>query len=228
MQNVSIPENIVDTSFLSDWEANQQTTINEKILPLLNELDEFSSKCDSFAQNIQNSKPQQINFDKDKMKSLGLLKISPNFTHQLDYNGIFKWFKKTMPELINAAYFKPPWSLAQIHNESQILDQYLTRANGLIARIDFLANINELMANITMTKSDNTQNNVMVYLGEKLMLTPTIKCCINKDRVAIWELMPTVDSPSRLVKCNFKQSFNDSKGEKECLFIISFQERPTI
>lgn len=210
LRNISIPEKMFNQSFLSVWKSNQHTTINEKIRPLLNELDDFFMKCDSFVQNLQAAKPQHLQFDKDKMKSLGLFNISHNFTYQFDYNGVFERFKKAMPDLINSLYFKPIWSLAQLKRESQILDQYLSRADDLIMRIDTLGSIDRLIL-MNSTINSNKSNDTMIYWHD-ILVTPTIKCGQNKERNPhIWELIPTIDSP-------LKKSADDSLGDLQIGF----------
>ncbi|XP_055322290.1 uncharacterized protein LOC129578152 [Sitodiplosis mosellana] len=196
--NTTITEKMICEGFLADWEANQHEIIDKEIIPKLQQLENWFTKCNSFEQQLMVTKPAQLSFDKDKMSALGLLQVAELFNPQIDYDKLYAWFIGAMPELINALYFKPPWSLSRLKTESQLLDQCLRRANILFTRLDMIT----LELPLEMNEaSDETARSGTQLSDWHLMLTPTMKCPVNKDvRLNIWEALPAMDLPVRIMQ----------------------------
>lgn len=200
LSGTSITPDMIDSAFLSAWEYKQHEIMNENILPVLDNLETITSKCESFEHSLMMSQPRLIQFDVEKMNALGLLKKSQHFDAQIDYDKLIEWFKNAMPDLINAIYFEPPWSVSKLIQESQILNQIIERADELLDRIDILMMDSE---NWHIPSTDQQAKSTMLsYLNEKLILTPAIDCVAKKSRrIVIWEAVPAVDSPA-IIKRN--------------------------
>lgn len=194
LSHTSITQDMIDAAFLSAWEKKQYEIVNEKILPLLDSLEAITSKYDSFQQYLVMTKPRQLHFDKEKLNAYGLLKKSPHFDPQIDYDKLLKWLENAMPDLINAIYFKPPWSVSKLMHESDLLSRIILRADDLLERIDaVLKNSDDWRI---IRQGQQTKSTMLSYLNEKLILTPAIDCVPKKTRrIAIWEAIPAVDSP---------------------------------
>lgn len=191
----SFTPDMIDSAFLSAWEHKQHGLINEHILPMLNSLEIISSKCDSFQQCLMMTKPRQFQFDIEKINALGLLKKSQHFDPQIDYDKLLEWFENAMPDLINAIYFEPPWSVSKLMQESQRLSRIIVRAEDLLERIDILMKDSENWH--IPGKIEQSKSTLLSYLNEKLILTPVIDCVAKKTRrIVIWEAVPAVDSPT--------------------------------
>lgn len=196
----AIPRHLIDSFFLLTWKSNQLRIIDDKILNPMNELERFVSKCVSLQQLLTIAKPQHLNFDKERMDALGLLNNSQHFNPQIDYDKLFEWFKNAMPDLITALCYKPSWSLSKLEQESFVLDELSFRTDDLLDRIDTLA-IDSYCEPSTIEKSDQTRAISINYLNEKLILTPIIDCEAKKyHRISIWEAVPTINSPARIVQ----------------------------
>lgn len=195
LSRTSFTRNMIDSAFLLSWEKKQHKEMNEKISPLLDSLEAITSNIDSFQQCLVMTKPRQLQFDKEKMNTFGLIKKSQHFDPQIDYDKLLEWFENAMPDLINAIYYKPPWSVSKLMEESQILDRLIARADDLPDRIDAL--VKDLHGwQIPRNTIPQSKNAMLSYLNEKLILTPTIDCVAKKTRrIAIWEAMPAIDSP---------------------------------
>ncbi|XP_031618277.1 augmin complex subunit dgt6-like isoform X2 [Contarinia nasturtii] len=188
VSNTSIRETVFDEGFLNAWDSNHSKTIDEKILPIIQQLENFKYKCSIFEQNITAAQPKQIHFDKDKMNALGLLKNTEHFNAQLDYDKLIQWLICNMPILIDTMHFKAPWPLDQLEIESHLLEQHVRRANSLLLRIDAFAMDTSLEFNTMNDKMTSATYYWREKLAEKLVLTPTIKLPAKKDfRIAIWD-----------------------------------------
>lgn len=193
----SFTPDMINPAFLSSWEQKQHEIIDEKILPMLDTLESITSKCDSFEKCLMMAKPRQLQFDVEKMNELGLLKKSQHFDPQIDYDKLLEWFKNAMPDLNNALYYKPPWSISQLMQESQILSRIIARTDGLLNRIDNLMEDGEIWHNPNNKNVVQAKSTMLSYLNEKLILTPIIDYKAKKNRrIVIWEAMPAVDSPA--------------------------------
>lgn len=213
LSNTSITEQMMDQGFLSDWEAKQHEEIDTEIMPEIQRLESFLIKCSSFEQKVTATKPQQLCFDKEKMNTLGLLKLSEHFDPHIDHDKLFTWFIGAMPELINALYFKPPRSLSRLENESQLLDRYLRRAHELSIRIDMIALQLPAQEASTFKKSEVAHGAKVNNWYENLMVTPKMKGAEKKDfRVNIWDAIPAMDSPVRKMPLNVTTSSDDTSG----------------
>lgn len=195
LSSTSFTPDMITPAFLSSWEQKQHEIIDEKILPMLDTLEKTTSKCNSFEQCLLETKPRQLQFDVEKLSALGLLKKSQHFDPQIDYDKLLEWFTNTMPELVNAIYYEPPWSVSKLVQESQILSRIIVRADNLLDRIDVLTNDIEDW-NIPR-KAAQAKCTMLSYLNEKLILTPEIDYKAKKNRrIVIWEAVPAVDSPA--------------------------------
>lgn len=213
LSNTSITEEMIDQGFLSDWEAKQCDEIETEIMPEIQRLESFLTKCKSFEQQVMASKPSQLCFDKEKMNTLGLLKLSEHFETHIDYDKMFAWFIGAMPELINALYFKPPTSLSRLEMESQIFDRYLHRAHELSIRIDMIALELPAQGAATFKRSEVAHGAKVNNWYENLMLTPKMKGAeMNDFRVNIWDAIPAMDSPIRKIPVNVTKSSDDTSG----------------
>lgn len=209
LSRTSFTSDMINSTFLASWENKQHEIINEKILPMLNSLEQISSRCHSFEQCLMMTKPRQLQFDMEKVKALGLLKKSQHFDPQIDYDKLLEWFERAMPDLINAIYFKPPWSISRLMQESQIISQIIVRADNLLERIDILTNDAECF--YSPREESQSKSTLLSYLNEKLILTPTIDCVAKKTRrIVIWEAVPAVDSPA-IVQRNAAKDIKDVK-----------------
>lgn len=183
---------MINSAFLFAWEKKQHEIIDDKIIPMLDALDAIKSKCELFEQCLTTIKSRQLQFDKDKMNAMGLLKKSQHFDPQIDYDKLFEWFENAMPDLINAIYFKPPWSMEKLMRESQIVCRIIVRADNILDRIDML---NENWHN-NSSNGEQSKGTMVSYLNEKLILTPPISFVTKKTRrIVIWEAIPAADSP---------------------------------
>lgn len=210
LKHSPIPEHHINDKFTSIWESNQFKTINDKIMPTLTVLDDFILKCDSFGE-LLTSKPQPIRFDKDKMNAFGLLRISQHFDPQIDFEKLIQWFKNAMPDLINATYFTPPWSLLKLQQESQIIDQWISRTDDLLARIDFLRPKLKYESSVIDTTTTSVAAN---YLSEKLIITPTVDCePKRKCRITIWEAAPVIELPANMIQRSLIKINEDTIGK---------------
>lgn len=209
---------MIATGFLSDWEKTQQETIDNEIIPQLQQLENWYKKCNSIEQQLIATNSEQINFDKDKMNALGLLQMSKNFKPQIDYDKLYTWFINAMPELINECSFNPPWSLSRLKYESQILDKYLRRANTLYTRLDMI--ILELPIAMDLAFDGSRKPDLKLNIWrENLILTPTMNSPVKKDsRTRIWDAFSVMDLPapmqtSAAVTHNSTSSSDNSSGE---------------
>lgn len=203
---------MIKEGFLSDWEAQQQEEIDNEIIPALQQLESFAAKCDAIEQQLAATKPQQLCFDKERMNELGLLRTSEHFHPQIDYDQMFAWFIGAMPELLNALYFKPPWSLMELKRESQLLDQLLSRTHTLMDQIDMITV--EIPLDFGTQSTEVALSTKVKSWHESLMVTPTMKCPVKKDfYIKIWDVMPNLDSPVRIMPPNITCSTNDTSGK---------------
>lgn len=196
LSRTRITPDMVDSAFLLSWEKKQHKIIDENVLPMLNGLEKISAKL--FEQcSVTKSRPLQ--FDKEKMIEMGLMKKSQYFDPQIEYDKLLEWFVQAMPDLINAIYFKPPCSIEKLKREEQIVSRIIVRADDLLDRIDFVMTDSERLHNQSgKTEQSSPIKSVMLsYLNEKLILTPPIDMVTKKPRrITIWEAMPAIDSPS--------------------------------
>lgn len=215
LKNTSITEQMIDQGFLSEWEAKQCEEIETEITPEIQRLENFLTKCNSFEEQVTATKLPQLCFDKEKMNTLGLLKLSEHFNPQIDYDKLFTWFMSAMPELINALYFKPPRSLSRLEMESQILDRYLHRGHELMIRIDMIALELPAQGASTSKQSEVAHGAKVNNWYENLMFTPKMKAAEKKDfRVNIWDAIPQgMDSPVRKMPLNVTTSSDDTSGK---------------
>lgn len=212
LRNTSITEEMIDQGFLSDWEAEQQEVIEKEFEPALRQLENISTKCDSFAQNLMAIKPMQIRFDEEKLNALGLLKMSEHFNPQIDYDKLYRWFIDAMPELVNALYVKPPWSLSRLDRETQLMGHWLSRAHALMTRIDIITLEFPLDMDSKSKQKDVSHGALVNYWYESLMLTPAMKFPVKNDyRIKVWEAIPAMDSPIRKMQPNAVEVLSNSE-----------------
>lgn len=214
LENTSITEKMIDDGFLAAWEQKQKDDIEKKIMPEIERLENFYTQCNAFEQKLMAIKPMQISFDKNKMNEFGLLQMSENFNAKLDYDKLFEWFKSAMPELMNALYVKPPWSVQRLKRESQLLDKLIARADTLATRLEEITLGNSFRIHSTSRSVKITNSLPLHHWYENLMLTPTVKCPVHNDfRISIWEAAPAMDSPIRKVQQKITTTSDDTSGE---------------
>lgn len=196
LSGTSFTRDMITPSFLSSWEQKLHEIIDEKVMPMFECIEKTTSECESFEQCLMTTKPRQLQFDVEKMGALGLLIKSQHFDAQIDYDKLLEWFENAMPELINATYCEPPWSISKLLEESQALNRLIVRADELLERIDILSKDIEFW-HIPGKGATQAKCTMLSYLNEKLILTPEIGSKTKKNRrIVIWEAVPAVDSPA--------------------------------
>lgn len=201
LSSTSFTTEMITPAFLSAWEQKQQEIFDEKIQPMLDSIEQTTAKCEAFEEYLMTAKPRQLQFDVEKMSALGLLIKSQHFDAQIDYDKLLEWFKNAMPELVNAIYYEPPWSVSQLMLESQTLGRIIVRADDLLDRIDVL--LKDIENWRIPCRGAQPKCTMLSYLNEKLILTPEIDYKAKKNRrIVIWEAVPAVDSPLSIVQRN--------------------------
>lgn len=221
LRDTSITQEMINQGFLSLWEEKQHEIIEEQIMPVIQRLEIFSKKCNSFEQKLTTIKPLQLCFDKEKMNAHGLLEMSEHFKSKINYDKLFKWFSDVMPELINALYTKSPWSLSQLKKESQLMDQWLRRAHTLLIKIDMITLEFPLEISRTSKQAKVSQRSKVNSWCESLILTPKMRCPEQKQnvRINIWNAIPPIDSPMRKIPQNKSIINEETSGRLNHQFV---------
>lgn len=199
LRSASIKGDALDQEFLSMWQSHQLQIIKRDISPNLDVLEQFATKSEFFEKRLSDVKQQPVVFDKNKMKSLGLLNGTQHLNPQIDYDKLFEWFGKTVPEMKDTLNIEPPWNVVQLRQEIVLLNQLTQRADLLLFSIDGINLEFSLgLHSISQLSNESISGHVINYWQDMLILTPTIKMpSKNNHRIAIWETIPGAEFSPR-------------------------------
>lgn len=215
LDGTSITVKMLDDGFLKAWEHNQCKTIDEKIMPLEQDLKYFGSKCESLEEKITTSLcPQYLRIDKEKMNTLQLLQASEHFIPQINHDKLLVWLKSNITEMIDTIHVKPPWNASRLKVESKLLDKLLKRVNLLSDKTD------AVIMDFPLGSNSISESNEMVlaskpikYWYEKLAITPNLKEPVKKNaRIVLWKSIPALYSPAKKIQTTSMALPDDTSG----------------